>query len=197
MNLKRILLLLGKEYLFFSSMTFSQAEQSIDMLKHVNNPHASIKLFNVYIDCTNQFYKNLLGISSKWFRYTPPIGRVLLRTSLPLYAFRMLYGKYNSGLGGLNLLVAYLFTRSSTTHQISSNSVIYTSTVISKALGSEKWQIGIATRDYFAENNALQVGYLETWQHSFAQNSGQVDTQFVTLQPIGIDQFGKGFYVRR
>lgn len=217
MNIRPVFLLLGGVFLLFSSAVFAQTEESAGMLKQANNPLASIKTFSVHNYYTNQMYGNDQGMNSMWFRYAHPIGRVLLRASLPVNTLPMPNGKCNSGLGDLNVLAAYLFTKPTSANQIGIGPVINAPTATSRALGSGKWQAGVALAGYFASSNTLQIGFLGTWQHSFAGNyhanvqlgalqhrayryevsrEGRADAQFLTFQPILMWQLGKGFYAR-
>lgn len=196
MNLRRIFLLIGVANLSFLAVTFAQMKESEGMLKQANNPLASVKTFSVHNYYTNQFYDNAQGMNSMWFRYAHPIGRVLLRASLPVNTLPVANGNYDSGLGDLNVQAAYLFTKPSSANQIGIGPVLVAPTATSKILGSGKWQAGMVLAGYLAGSNTLQVGFLGTWQHSFAGDSDRADAQFVTLQPILMWQLGKGFYAR-
>lgn len=135
-------------------------------------------------------------MNSMWFRYAQPVGRVLLRASLPVNTLPMSDGKYESGLGDFNMLAAYLFTKPTSANQMGIGPIITAPTATSRALGSGKWQAGVVLAGYFAGSNTLQLGFLGTWQHSFAGDDDRADAQMMTLQSFLMWQLGKGLYMR-
>lgn len=196
MKLKNKLLIFGSIFFCISSNAHAQSAESAKMLKQANNPLANIKTFNIHNYYTNQLYGNEESMNSMWFRYAQPIGRVLLRASLPVNTLPMADGKYKSGLGDLNVLAAYLFTKPTSVNQIGIGPIVTAPTATSKMTGSGKWQAGAALAGYFAGSNTLQLGFLGTWQHSFAGDDERADTHLLTLQPFVMWQLGKGLYMR-
>lgn len=179
-----------------TAIVFAQSAENVQTLKQANNPLASIKTFNVHNYYSDRLYGNGESMNTMWFRYAQPIGRVLLRASLPVNTFPVAGDKYKSGLGDLNVLTAYLFTRPTSKNQLGLEPIITAPTATSNALGSGKWQAGIAFGGYFAGNNILQLGFLSTWQHSFAGDDDRPDAQMFTFQPFLMWQLGKGVYMR-
>lgn len=166
------------------------------MLKQANNPLADIKAFSVHNYFTPRAYGSEEGMNTMWFRYTQPIGKVLIRASLPVNTFPSANAKATSGLGDFTMLAAYLVSKSSSPNQIGIGPVITAPTATSGILGSEKWQAGVALGGFFSKSNTVQVGFLNIWQHSFAGNSERKEVNVMTFQPFLMWQLGKGYYLR-
>lgn len=174
----------------------AQSGDNSQMLKQANNPLADIKAFSVHNYYTPRAYGSSEGMNSMWFRYTQPVGRVLLRASLPVNTIPSAEAQATSGLGDFTMLGAYLLTKPSSSNQIGLGPVITAPTATSTVLGSGKWQAGAALAGYFAGSNTMQLGFLGIWQHSFAGDALRQEVNVMTLQPFLMWQLGKGYYLR-
>jgi len=64
------------------------------------------------------------------------------------------------------------------------------------ALGTGKWQGGLAFVAFIAKSPVLQLGGLITWQASFAGDKNRASTNFMAVQPFYFWQLGGGTYLR-
>ena len=185
-----ITLLLGG---FLTSAMAQHADNSTT--KDANNPLASIKAFSVH----NIYSPSLYGIegtaNTAWLRYAQPIGKVLVRASLPINTVNV--GTVNrSGLGDMNVFGTFILTDPSAHKQFGVGPIMTFPTATSSALGSGKWQAGAAVVGYFDANPIIQMGFLATWQHSFAGKSSRHTVHAASFQPFLMWQLGKGLYMR-
>jgi hypothetical protein len=166
-------------------------------LKQANNPLANMKALNFQ----NYYVPNLYGLPDEtsntfWFRYAQPVGRVLVRASLPLSTVPTGQGDPTSGLGDFNIFGAYLLAPATAPTQYGVGPLLVVPTASEDALGSGKWQAGAAAVVYSSASPQVQFGGLATWQVSFAGESDRSNTNAIVLQPFGFWQLGKGTYLR-
>ena len=163
--------------------------------KDANNPLATIKSFSVH----NIYSPSICGmdgnLNTAWLRYAQPIGRVLIRASLPINTVSIPEIN-NSGLGDLNLFATYIVTKPSSPNQFGLGPMVSMPTATSSVLGSGKWMAGVALVGYFAGNDIFQCGFLATWQHSFAGSEKRAPVHVSSIQPFLMWQLKKGFYLR-
>lgn len=168
-----------------------------------NNPLANMTALNIqnyYIpkltEAPDEAYMN-----TTWIRFAKPFasGRLLLRASAPLntVAFPDKTGIVNteSGLGDINAFLSYNFY-SRPTGTIGIGPLIAMPTASSNALGSGKWQGGLAFVAFIAKSPVFQFGGLVTWQTSFAGDENRDKTNLAAVQPFYFFQLGKGTYLR-
>ena len=163
--------------------------------KDANNPLATIKSFSVHNIYSPSLYAIDGTANTTWFRYAQPIGRVLIRASMPVNTVNI--GELNrSGLGDMNVFGTYIMTKPTATNQFGVGPLLSLPTATSSALGTGKWQMGVALVGYFASNPIFQTGFLATWQHSIGGDDDRSDVHAISLQPFLMWQLGKGIYLR-
>ena len=163
-----------------------------------NNPLASFKTFNMH----NYYVPKLFGIPDEtsntfWFRYAQPVGRFLIRASLPIATIPnpSPTADPESGLGDLNAFATYLAISSPQT-SLGVGPIITVPTASSDALGTGKWQGGLAVIAFHVASPQLQIGGLVTWQASFAGDENRPNTSILATQPFAMFQLGGGTYLR-
>jgi len=178
-------------------------EPTEEELAAANNPLAELKAFNVQ----NYYVPALTGIDATantfWLRYAQPIaGKVLVRASLPLPTVPVIprpddptVSNSISGVGDFNLFAAYLAV-SEPTKTFGVGPLFAFPTSTDDALGSEKYQGGVAAVYFAAPNPTIQYGGLLTWQASFAGNDERDNTNLLVAQPFAFWQLGGGTYLR-
>jgi hypothetical protein len=181
----------------FMTLPATAQEPTAEELAKANNPLANMKAFNVQ----NYFIPSLTGApdataNTFWFRYAQPIGRMLIRVSLPLPTVPVPdQADSVSGVGDFNIFAAYsVIQKPSTTFGI--GPLLAAPTATDDALGTDKWQGGVAAVVFNAPNPTVQYGGLLTWQASFAGDDERDDTNVVVAQPFLFFQLGGGTYLR-
>lgn len=182
----------------FAALCLQVSAQSAiesDVLKQVNNPLASIKSVNIHNYYTPSMCGSDESANTLWLRYAQPIGKVLIRASLPVNTVTV-SGKDYSGLGDLTVFGAYLLTKPTSVNQVGIGPLLAFPTATSSKLGTGKWQAGLAFAGYFSGNDVFQLGILATWQMSFAGKQNRSNAQMAAFQPFMTWQLGKGIYLR-
>jgi hypothetical protein len=162
-----------------------------------NNPLAKIQAFNVH-----DYYVPSLSeggdetANTFWLRYAQPIGKVLIRASLPVSKVPTSDGAGASGLGDFNVFGAYLFDVGNPKVSLGVGPQLTAPTATNDQTGTGKWQAGLATVYFNAESPAVQWGGLVTWQADFAGPSSRPGTNVLAVQPFFFVQMGKGLYAR-
>jgi hypothetical protein len=162
-----------------------------------NNPLAKIQAFNVH-----DYYVPSLtesgdqNANTLWLRYAQPIGKVLIRASLPVSKVPTADGVGASGLGDFNVFGAYLFDVGNPKISFGAGPQLTAPTATADETGTGKWQAGLATIYFNAESPAVQWGGLVTWQADFAGPSSRPGTNVLAVQPFFFVQMGKGLYAR-
>ena len=161
-----------------------------------NNPLAKTQAFNVH----DYYVPSLTETPDQtantfWLRYAQPIGKFLVRASLPVSKVPTGDVTTKSGLGDFNAFAAYLFdTKPGTSFGVGPQVTAPTAT--SHETGTGKWQGGLAAVYFDATSKSVQWGGLVTWQADFAGPSNRPDTNVLAVQPFYFVQLGKGLYVR-
>jgi hypothetical protein len=174
----------------------ASAQASADELAKANNPLADIKAFNIQ----NYYIPSLYGVDNQvvntfWFRFAAPTGPVLWRASLPLPTRPTPSGDVESGIGDFDLFAAYLAVRKPTLN-FGIGPQVVAPTASNDALGSGKWQAGLATVVFAVPSPQVQLGGLLIWRASFAGDSDRSNTNVLAFQPFGFWQLGGGTYLR-
>jgi hypothetical protein len=186
-------------FLMIAGITPLSAQEgpSAEELKKANNPLANMIAFNIQ----NYYASRLYGLPDDmtnifWLRYAQPVGRVLIRASLPVNTFPTGQTDPKSGLGDFNIFGAYLATPGDASTQFGIGPLLAAPTASDDALGSGKWQGGAAVVVFAAPSAQIQYGGLITWQASFAGDKARANTNLLVLQPFGFWQLGGGTYLR-
>ncbi|MEN8186675.1 MAG: hypothetical protein ABFR05_06050 [Bacteroidota bacterium] len=197
-------LLLAILILGLSQFKVLSQEEKSGSAAQANNPLANmtaLNFHNYYIpkltDAPDDAYLN-----NAWIRYAKPFasGRLLFRLSIPINTLAIPDPNSSSvnsinGLGDINAFLSYNFV-SKPTATVGIGPLLAMPTATEDALGTEKWQGGLALVAFIAKSPTFQFGGLITWQASFAGDDDRKDTNFGALQPFYIWQLGKGTYLR-
>ncbi len=178
---------------------FSMSKAQIADESHfaqANNPLAHIKAFNVHNYYAPVVFGSEQKMNTLWFRYAQPVGRILLRASLPVNTVPESETSYKSGLGDFNLLAAYLFSKPESPVQFGFGPSFSAPTATEEILGQGKWQVGAGAVVFINKNPMFQHGALVTWQISVAGDEDRDDVNMLTAQPFFMWQLGKGTYLR-
>lgn len=200
------ILLIAISFLLITPLTLLGQEETNEKgnsAAQANNPLANmtaLNLHNYYMpkltDAPDDAYLN-----TSWIRFAKPVlkGKVLVRASLPLSTVAMPdgLGSVNSenGLGDFNMFASYSFV-SKPTATIGIGPQITAPTATESALGTGKWQGGLAFIAFISSNPVIQYGGLITWQASFAGDNTRKSTNMGAIQPFYFFQLGKGTYLR-
>jgi hypothetical protein len=161
-----------------------------------NNPLAKFQAFNLhnyYVPAMSEAPDQTAN--TFWLRYAQPVGRWLVRLSLPLSRLPAGDGTTASGLGDFNAFAAYLFkTKPGVSFGVGPQITAPTASL--DATGTGKWQGGLAAIYFNAASPAMQWGGLVTWQADFAGDAERNGTSVLAVQPFYILQLGKGLYAR-
>ena len=166
-----------------------------EALKKANNPMAKTKALNLQ----NYFVSSQYGIEDATvnqllFRYTQPIGHVLIRATMPVITSSRPGEAPNTGLGDFNLFAIYSPTAKNGV-QLGVGPVI-TAPTGTRELGQGKWQTGLALLAFFSKSHIVQIGTLLQWQTSVAGDDDKPDVNVLTPQLFVICQIGGGTYLR-
>jgi hypothetical protein len=103
---------------------------------------------------------------------------------------------YGSGLGDFNIFDLIRLSSDTSRTQFALGPQLVAPTATNKALGSGKWQAGLATAAVHPLPGGSILGALFTWQHSFAGEQARPGTNLFTFQPNATFSLGGGYYVR-
>ena len=179
----------------FSIPEYAQNTDASAIAKQANNPLASIKSVSFHNVYSPSIYDMDGSMNTTWVRYAQPIGKVLIRASMPINSVNV-NGIDKSGLGDFNIFGTYVLTNPTSPNQVGIGPILTCPTATSSTLGAGKWQIGAALAAYFAKDHTFQAGLLATWQHSFAGDDERNEVNVATIQPFFMWQLGKGLYLR-
>ncbi len=165
-----------------------------ETLKKANDPMAHVKAFNVH----NYIISDIYGApdaaqNQLMFRYAQPIGKMLVRATLPIITSSGPEVSPKTGMGDLNIFAIYSVDKNGTKFGVGPLFVAPTGT---NDFSSEKWQAGLAALVFAAKNPILQGGALLQWQTSFAGEEEAKDVDMMTSQLFGMWQLGGGTYLR-
>ena len=166
----------------------------VETLKKANDPMADTKSFNV----NNYFLSSLYGTEAKanqfLLRYAQPLGKFLMRATMPLVVSAPPNAGPVSGLGDFNVFAIY--TLPTSTGNKFGIGPLLTAPTGTKDLGQGKWQAGVAALAFFAKSHIVQVGTLLQYQASFAGEEDRPEVSMLTPQVFFIWQAGAGIYLR-
>jgi hypothetical protein len=103
---------------------------------------------------------------------------------------------YGSGLGDFNIFDLIRLSSDTARTQYAIGPQLVVPSATNRALGSGKWQAGLATAAVHPLPGGSLLGALFTWQHSFAGERARSDTNLFTFQPNATFSLGGGYYVR-
>ncbi len=165
-----------------------------ETLKKANDPMAHTKAFNVHDYIISDIYGMPdVGQNQLLFRYAQPVGRFLLRGTLPVITSSAPSVSPSSGLGDFNLFAIYSVDKGGNKFGIGP---LITAPTGTNGFSQEKWQAGVALLAFLAKNHVFQSGALLQWQTSFAGEKDARDIDVLTTQLFGMWQLGGGTYLR-
>ncbi len=166
-----------------------------ETLKKANDPMAHTKAFNVHDYIVSSVYGAPdVTQNQLMFRYAQPVGKFLLRGTLPVITANAPTIEPESGLGDFNLFAIYAM-------EFGGNKLgvgpLVTAPTGTNGFSQDKWQAGLAALAFFAKNHTFQAGTLLQWQTDFAETSDNAkDVNLLTAQLFGMWQLGSGTYLR-
>lgn len=166
-----------------------------ETLKEANNPMAKLKAFNVHNYIVSSIYGTNVQQNQFLLRYAQPVGKVLIRATLPFITVSQPDMPPTFGMGDLNVFGIYSLPASAG-NQFGIGPAITAPTATSDMTGTGKWQVGFAALAFFAKSPQLQVGSLLQWQSSFEGDEDRADISMLTAQCFFIWQIGGGYYLR-
>lgn len=173
-----------------------QQQMSQEEMKQANNPLASVTAVNLH----NYYVPKIWDAdgataNTTWLRIAQPVGRVLLRASLPINTVPAPTSV--SALGDASLFAVVLLGKTGNANQFGIGPMVVAPTSNNTTwVGSGKWQVGAAAMAFLAKNHVFQSGGLVTWQMSVAGQDNKPDVSMMTIQPFGMWQIGGGTYLR-
>jgi hypothetical protein len=168
-----------------------------------NNPLADMTALNFH----NYYVPKLTNApadsytNTSWVRFAKPFanGKLLLRASAPINTVGTPDATgvvtTTNGLGDINAFLSYNFV-SKPTATMGIGPLITAPTAAHQALGSGKWQGGLAFVAFIVKSPVFQYGGLITWQTSFAGDDSRSNTNNAAVQPFYFWQLGGGTYMR-
>jgi hypothetical protein len=176
--------------------TSVSAAPSEEDLKQANNPLASFTAYNFHNYYLAEISDTDDTANTFWARYVKPfkLGKSdwLLRASLPLKRVPTATGT-ESGLGAINAFAAYLFDTKDPGMSVGLGPLIALPTSTGDVPGGDTWDLGAAAVFFDATRDEFQWGGLLTYQTDVA---GSGESELMVLQPFGLLQLGKGWYLR-
>jgi hypothetical protein len=185
-------------FLVLLAVPIAGIAQSTQEMNDANNPLTPTITANVQDQWAPQLYDTDNSTNALLLRGLLPhlLGGVpqILRATLPIATAPGTNGSGNTtGLGDLNLFDLALFKESSLVLGIGPQLTLPTAS--DRALGTGKWQAGIAAVAIAPQTWGL-LGGLVTWQHSFAGESDRPTQNNLTVQPFFIYNLPPGLYLR-
>ncbi len=180
---------------FSTNIMAQQKELDAETIKEANNPLARRKSFNVH----NYLMPSLYGtkdvtMNQVMFRYAQPVGKFLLRATMPVVTQSLPEKSPTTGFGDFSMFAIYKIPIK---EGISMGAgPILVAPTGSHNLGQGKWQTGLSAMAYFSKSHTIQFGSLLQWQTSFAGDKDRDDVSLLTPQVFFIWQAGGGTYLR-
>ncbi|HEV2566556.1 MAG TPA: hypothetical protein VGU19_15900 [Microvirga sp.] len=177
--------------------TGAQAQESSDQ-NEANNPLTPKITINVQ-DYYIPSFKGLPGRDANQFLLRGLIPHniggypQLFRFTLPIANSPTFPDGSDTGLGDLTLIDLFPIPGKPVTYAV--GPVLVAPTASTDALGSGRWQAGVAGVAIAPQSWGL-VGGLVTYQHSFGRDDGRDPVNLLTVQPIVNVNLPDGFYLR-
>ena len=161
-------------------------------MANANNPLANMTAFNIQNYYYGSLYDTDATANTSWLRFAKPIGRVLVRASLPLNTVSVPGAGTTSGVGDFNIFGAYLLSDAASPTQFGVGPLLAAPTASEDELGADVWQAGAAAVYFNASSPVAQWGGLLTAQTKVGGDGP--DTSLAVMQPFLFLQFGQGLY---
>jgi len=172
-----------------------------DMNKSNNplNPAIGVNVQDVY---TPKLYGTDKYTNDLLLRGTMPLppgdtikAPQILRLTVPVSTRPEPGGGYTTGSGDLNIFDIFLLAKTSGGIELGAGPLLVMPTASNDALGSGKWQGGVAAMAIHPSPRGLLGGLLQV-QGSFAGDKDRPDVASATLQPFFIHNLPDGWYMR-
>lgn len=173
--------------------TKTQSQPSADEVREANNPLSTKKSVNLQDSWSKEIHGTDESANQLYLRAAMPFGRWLTRVTVPVVTSAAAVPE--SGLGDIQLFATYLIKQEDH-FQFGVGPQIVADTASEDALGSGRWQAGLAAVAFYSPSPALQIGGLVTWQTSVDSNDERADTNLLAVQPFALWQLGGGTYLR-
>jgi hypothetical protein len=182
--------------LMLVGMAANARAQSAEDVARANNPLAPITAINFQ----NYSIPSIYGVddphaNSLLLRPVVATERFIFRGTLPVSTIPTGDADPIAGLGDLNAFLAILLP-SAGGWQLGVGPLVAMPTATDDALGSGKWQLGVAAVAVSNITPTFLAGALATWQASVAGDDDRDDVSLLTAQPLAIMQIGAGYYIR-
>ncbi len=166
-----------------------------ETLKKANDPMAHTKAFNVHNYIVTDIYGTPdYGANTLMFRYAQPVGKILLRGTLPVQTSSGPGVSPKSGLGDFNLFAIYAIEKEGNKFGVGP---LLTAPTGTNDFSQDSWQAGVAAMAFFAKSHIFQAGTLLQWQTDFSKTEDNAkDIDLLTAQLFGMWQIGGGTYLR-
>lgn len=187
---------LFKYFFTFSILVINNIIFASDEQKQANNPLANLTALNFQNYSITDISQNKQSGNTTWVRFVKPIGKFLVRASLPYTTMPISRTKKDSGLSDFNIFAVYTFDTGNPSVSFGIGPMLVAPTASPSILGAGKWQGGVATVYFNGSSNVFQFGGLLTYQADFAGQRSRNHTSILAFQPFGFIQLGKGVYLR-
>jgi hypothetical protein len=175
----------------------AKAKPSLSDEADANNPLADFTAFNIQ----NYYIPKLTGpidetANNFILRYAKPLGKWLMRASLPFSRVPDASGTSVSGMGDTDAFFAYLFDTGNPARSFGIGPEVVVPTGTKDETGSDKWQLGAAAVYFDGTSTFFQWGGLLTYRTDVAGDSNRPDVSLFAAQPFYFFQLGGGNYLR-
>lgn len=162
-----------------------------------NNPLADVNA----VSFEDYYAPTLSGLPNANANTTPlraviVSGRQIMRLTVPVQTSPTGPNQSLSGLGDIAFFDAIRLSKEGAKTELGVGPLFVAPSATNSALGSGKWQAGVAAVAIHPLGGGSLLGVLATWQHSFAGNADRPTAHLSTLQPFATYSIGGGYYIR-
>jgi hypothetical protein len=200
MRRKHVSVVAGAAFLigWFASSSAQEASDASAMAQ-ANNPLAEMTAFNVQGYWIEEFTDIDKGGSQLLFRYARPFtlgsSKWLMRATMPINNFPIGPDLHRrSGPGDFDVFAAYLFDTGDPAVSFGIGPQIVVPTASPQGLGSEQYQIGLASVYFNARSPVLQYGFLGIYRTGIGDTNDRDRANLFAFQPFVFLQLGGGWY---
>src|SRR5688572_18695263 len=120
-----------------------------ESLKKANNPMADVKAVNIHNYIVSSIYGTDMQQNQLLLRYAQPIGKFLIRATMPFVTVSQPQESPTFGPGDLNVFAIYSFYNKGG-NQLGIGPALSAPTATSDFTGAGKWQIGLSALAFMA-----------------------------------------------
>jgi hypothetical protein len=178
------------------------AQVSADDANKSNNPLNPATGVNVQVQYTPELYESDQHTNDLLLRLSQPFapGHLIkapqiVRLTAPISTRPDPTGGNKTGLGDLNLFDIFVLGKSASGIEFGAGPLSTLPTATDDALGTGKWQAGVAGMVVHTSTSGVRAGLLQ-WQASFAGDNDRADVSTLTFQPLLIQNLPRGWYLR-